>query len=124
MTNFEKCRWCKVNPGCEKNDFWKECEFRSLKFEKQDILERVRSEWEKIRLMREKVVAGAALEEVSEMFDKMHAVQIMMGVLEEEFGMKKKEVLDVLKVEKPSLIESVKLMAKIKMLQKSRGGKK
>jgi len=48
----------------------------------------------------------------------------MMGVLNTDFKMRQGTILRELKIERPGIVESVKLMAKLQKMKHERGGKK
>jgi len=125
VSEFIPCPWCGRNPGCENENFYEKCEFRNLKYEKEAIVGRARKEWSEIQnlrglLLKEKDAEVAKIIAVDVM-DKSNALQTMMVVLKEDFGMRLGEVTRAIGLERPSVIESVKLMAKLKKMQKERG---
>ena len=125
VSDFVPCSWCKRNPGCENEGFHEKCEFRTLKYEKEEIVKRARDEWiaiQKIKslLLKEKDAEVAKIMAV-DVLDKSNALQTMMAALREDFGMRLGEMTREIGLERPSIIESVKLMAKLKKMQKERG---
>jgi predicted small metal-binding protein len=125
---FEKCPWCQFNPGCEQSDFYKECEFRTLAFEKDEIFERLKFEWEETKRLRKIVEEEKDNEKAKDvarvLLDKMNAIQIMMTVLREEFKVPIERLLSDLKIERPGVLDSIRLMAKLKKLKSERGGRR
>jgi hypothetical protein len=128
MTNFQPCLWCKHNPGCENEDFQNQCEFKTLPFEKDAIMQRLKFEWSEIQRMRAELVNEQEREKAEKLarnvMDKSQAVQTMMGVLRVDFKMRQGIILRELKIERPGVVESVKLMAKLQKMKHERGGKK
>jgi len=128
MTDFQPCPWCKHNPGCENEDFQSKCEFKSLPYEKEAIMQRLKFEWSEIQRLRGVLVNEKEREEAEKLardvMDKSQAVQTMMGVLNTDFKMRQGTILRELKIERPGIVESVKLMAKLQKMKHERGGKK
>ena len=128
MTEFIFCPWCKYNPGCENENFHEQCEFRTLPFEKDAIMGRLKSEWVEIQRIRGELVNekdGMKAEKMArDVLDKSQAIQVMMGVLRNDFKMRQGTILREMKIERPGVVESVKLMAKLQKMKHERGGKK
>jgi hypothetical protein len=116
------------NPGCENEEFHKSCDFRELPYEKEAILVRLKFEWSEIQRIRVLLVNEKYREVAEKMardvMDKSQAVQVMMVALKEDFKMRQGEVLRELKIERPGVIESVKLMAKLQKMKRERGGQR
>jgi hypothetical protein len=127
MSEFVPCAWCKVNPGCENDNFHEKCEFRQLPYEKEAIVWRMKFEWGEVERLRKELLKGVKGEEgeklAREVLDKTGAVQIMMKALVEDFQMRRGEIKNVLGLETPSVIETVKLMAKLQKLKHERAGR-
>jgi len=110
----EKCPWCKFQPnGCGDD-----CDFKNLPFDKEAIIERMKSEMASIEKLRGEVERSD--EAINKVMDKAFGIGIMSKVLKDEFKVKQKEIRKILGNEM-SLFERTKLMAKLAMMKKNRG---
>lgn len=116
-----KCPWCKHNEaGCDEDN----CDFKSLKFDKESILKRIHEESVKINDIKRKIAAGNIRKEeaefaLRELLDISAGVQIMVRVLTDEFDVSESEIKK--RFEK-SDVSKLKLGLKLMSLKNSRGG--
>lgn len=126
MTN--ECRWCKYQQDevCPVPD---DCDFRSLKFEKGAIIARAKKEARKLAQIRAKIVRmtyqdeDSAVKAMGELMDLAKALEIMVLVLQTDFGMERFEVRKIIKEHRMSILEKAK-MASMMMNMNIRDKKK
>lgn len=112
------CPWCKFNKSsCDGVE--ETCDFKSLPYEKDAILARIKQEYEKVQELKK----GRTLESYKDIVDKVAGIQIMTERLKEDFGVEGDEVRKLSGVDELSTVNKLKLSAKLKVMQHSRGGK-
>jgi hypothetical protein len=117
----EICSWCKYRQtACDVEDAVS-CDFKSLDFEKEAILKRIRDEMVDV-MEKQKHIDTMSHKDIFEMMDKVTGVSIMIKVLKEEFKMTDDEIKSKAKIPALSLVAKVKLLAKIKMMERQRAG--
>jgi len=121
-----ECPWCKFNSyGCD-NDT---CDFRTLEFQKPDIIARMKSEMKIIDDVKTRLIEGddqPAEEEIAGMFDRVKALDIMSKALQTDFGMTEEEVkvqAGFDKKKKVKLGSKLRLIRKLSSMKKARGKK-
>jgi hypothetical protein len=122
-----ECAWCKFNPyGCD-NDT---CDFRTLEFQKIDILERMKSEVKIIDDVKSRLYAlgddQPSEEEIGGMFDRVKALDIMSKALQSDFGMTEEEVKVQAGFDKKKKIKmgsKLRLITKLAKMKRQRGKK-
>jgi hypothetical protein len=81
----------------------------------------MKTEKDLLEKMKEKLDVGDE-ELLRDLFDKLAGLTIMTNVLIEEFKMSKEEVRDAVGFKETSWADKLKLMTKVKLMQKKRGG--
>ena len=112
------CPWCKSNPGCPQTKGEK-CDFQDLKYEKQEILDRVSKEAEAaLDILQSKEINV----EVSFRggMDRLAAIKIMMDVLKTEFGISEEEVKKALP--KSNALSNLRMALALKRMRLKRLG--
>ena len=115
----DECKWCVYNGGaCKESErVRKACDFRTLPFEKDAIIARMREEKEFLaRVVKEK--SSATEDDLRIAMDKAAGMVIMSKVLMEKFGVKKEELQRELGSKELSWSERMKLALAVKMMQK------
>lgn len=123
------CPWCKYNNhGCDESD----CDFKTLPYEKDAILDRLTIERKKIDGVRKKFSEFKGKEltddlnrDLAWMLDVMKGMQIMVDRLVADFGMKNEEIQGLVgfNESKMSFVEKAKLMMKLRKMKELRRGK-
>lgn len=121
----KNCEWCKDNEyRCQSDEIVGTCDFRTLPRSKEAILNRLKSEKEFVDSVKDKVKREKNKEEVQslvgEVFDKVSGMAIMMNVLQNEFGMSESEVRKKIGLKEMKWAEKMKLIFKLKMMERSR----
>lgn len=122
-----RCPWCVYNRFRCGDDEEKTCDFKSLPMEKGLILQRLKKEVGWLNEVRSQIAKGnmdgpdveSLLREAS---DKNQGVQIMFGVLEEKFGMSRKEILSSVGMQEASMMDKIRLSVKLGVLKAARQG--
>jgi hypothetical protein len=121
LANNRCCEWSKYNGGCGEP-----CDFKSLPYEKDAILERIRKESDWLTTKKQSISLSSDVEVAEKLFleiaDKLKGIQIMVLRLQIDFGMTNKELREILKVKKDP-ISSMKLSLLLAK-QKFKRGKK
>lgn len=116
----ELCSWCKENNfACVDMDEGTTCDFISLKKEKKAILRRIQQEKEYLDSVKDVMSKGE--EEIARVvLDKVAGIQIMIGVLQREFDVDKKEILEALGEKELTALNKLKLYAHLRKMRKER----
>lgn len=109
-----KCKWCKYNPGCDDS-----CDFRSLKYDKDAIIDRMKEELDFVKALTKEIEKAENIDRIS---DKLYGVSIMSQSLREDFGVKDAEIGRIVG-SKMSIITKAKLASKLMKMKKERGKK-
>lgn len=124
------CKWCIHNPYAPHCDSDGNCDFKTLPYTKDAILERLKAETDMIKDAKKKLVDTPmdrlqviADDEVRRIVDATKGMQIMVDRLIADFGMTEKELKDTLEVQKDSFMTRAKMAAKLSSLKKARGKK-
>ena len=117
-----RCPWCAYNRFRCADEDEKVCDFKSLPMEKEAIVRRLKMEMEGIADMRKELVRGTVDDDAKQLMfreasDRAEGIQIMTGVLEEKFGVSKKQLLKELDVHDLSFTEKVRLSVKLATLK-------
>jgi hypothetical protein len=126
-----ECPWCHVVSVCPEKvgESGNPCSFRSLPFEKDDIIARIRQEMEvvnsdlvKLKSMNDEDFA----EMLAQCVDRVAGVKIMMKVLSDEFSMSHDELSKELSVTGGDVrfADRMALAMKIRKFKRERMGKK
>jgi len=123
------CPWCKVVPVCpEKSGGGEKCDFRDLVWDKDAIFERMKLEYEAVKVTRQRATSEKDPVQlnkiVAEMMDKSEGMKIMQEVLTKEFGVKPKEFKERLNLEDLSFSDKMKIFMKLQALKNKRRSKK
>lgn len=120
------CPWCKYNPyGC----VVEECDFKTLPYEKNAILKRLKKEKKKVDEMRAmikdadiKKLEPEVFEKVQDVLDLLKGMQIMVDRLVADFGMTTDEVYNVVGFgnDKMSWLDKAKIGIKLAKLRRMR----
>jgi len=129
----DTCSCCKYNPRCNKED----CDFKDLKYEKEEILLRLKKEKEHVDSLKEKVgdlnskgFDEDSVKNLMTILDIAKGMQIMIDRLCIDFGMTEKEIKDIVDLnkknenEKMSYIQRAKVALKMRKLLNARSKKK
>lgn len=112
------CHWSKYNGGCGDP-----CDFKTLPYEKEAILERMQTEAKWLKDQRESISAKMDVKMAESIFfqisDKIKGIQIMVERLKADFGMTDKELRSIMKT-KQDPIASAKLALALTKLQLKR----
>lgn len=116
---MEDCPWCGyTNHMCEGDAT---CDFRTLHVEKEAILQRMREEYPKFDVARRAAERERGkveqMQQLQVAMDKLFGLQTMAKMLDERFGVPPSVSLVQAGWEKPSLLERVKLLSKIRKLR-------
>ena len=126
----DACPWCKYNPyGCIPDD----CDFKTLPYEKEAILKRLREEKKNIDKIRDKALdvdlknaTPETMKDMQSMVDISKGMQIMVDRLVADFGMKNDEIYVAVGFDKSKMswANKMKLTMKLmRMKEKRKGGK-
>jgi hypothetical protein len=103
------------------------CDFKTLPMEKEAIVDRVKEELEKIKVLKSRGEKAVAVEEVEtlmrEVYDRMEGVKIMVMTLKDDFNMDSKEMMQAFELKGMSVFDSIRLAMKVKHMEKVRGVK-
>ena len=113
----DDCSWCRFKP-VGANPCAKDCDFMTLAFDKDSIVERVKSEIVIINNLKKDVEKDIKV--MDEVMDRAFGLSVMTRALKEDFDMSSKDLRKVLGAEM-NVYERTKLMAKMAMLKKNRG---
>jgi len=118
------CKWCKRNNGaCNTKELVKDCDFRTLPYERNAIIVRAKKELETVKQIREKLKdekdAGVIQSMVVDASDRVAGIRIMLDALQEDFGVKDPE--GVVGMPKVGMLDAMKLAIKLKQMEKTRG---
>lgn len=113
------CGWCKYNDHrCTSEDVVATCDFRTLALTKEAVVARIKQEKEFLdSLKQEKATEEVAMRAV----DILSGINIMVKYLEEEHHMKADEIMKDIGMPEMSWASKMKLVMKMKALQKQRG---
>lgn len=122
-----ECPWCKLNNfGCD-NDT---CDFRTLEFQKAEILERMKSEVKIVEGVKSRLYAlgddQPSEKEIAGMFDRVKGLDIMSKALQSDFGMTEDEVkvqAGFDKKKKVKMGSKLRLVTKLARMKRRRGKK-
>jgi hypothetical protein len=108
---MKDCPWCEYNPKCDRD---KTCDFRSLKMQKKDILERIKFEKTfvdkaKETLLKDRQHMKIAQKDIAELMDKLAGISIMTKVLQEKFKMTEEQVREECGFKALSLLQKARL---------------
>jgi glutaredoxin len=120
------CPWCKFNPQCDKAD---SCDFRSLPYEKDAIIERVKKENAEVEKIKSHVLQDREQYKVQEKmlrdaFDKMAGVKIMCDRLEADFKMTELQIREACGLKSLTLLQKAKLVMIAQQFKMNRGSKR
>lgn len=122
MSTNGECHWCKHNPySCDKTN----CDFKSLAFNKEAILIRLKEESKKINTYKQQIVSGKMTQEEGEkifadILDVIEGIKIMSAVAQKEFGATEDELKAAME---KSEVSKVSLAMKALQMKRNRGGK-
>jgi hypothetical protein len=124
MVKPKACPWCKYNPKCGKHE---DCDFRTLPMKKEAIITRIKEEVEWINEAKRKVVLSKTLSAnvrtlLFGIFDRMKGLDLMVKILQVDFGMSEEEVKVYFKKESLTSYQKLKFMRMVAMGM-ARGGK-
>jgi hypothetical protein len=112
------CPWCKFNKSsCQGVEA--SCDFKSLPYEKGAIVMRIKQEYGKIQELKK----SPNPDTLRDVVDKIAGIQVMSERLREDFGMAGQDIRREAGIEELGTIEKLKLGYKLKLMQRSRGGK-
>jgi len=114
------CPWCAFNPLCDKAD---SCDFRSLKYEKEAILERVKSELVEVDRLKKGVLKSDDDERLIMLrsaMDRLAGVNIMSARLKVDFGMTDEGLRVACEMKEMNFMQKMKLAILLKKMQMSR----
>lgn len=125
------CEWEEFNKyGCDP----KNCDFKTLPFEKKAILERIKQEKIQINSIKEEIIAAqksnlplVSDNKISDMADKIKGIEIMTEALREKFSMSVDEIKQGVGVKELTLSERIALkinLRKVLMAKRKNRGKK
>jgi len=101
----------------------KDCDFRTLPYERNAIIVRAKKELETVKQIREKLKdekdAGVIQSMVVDASDRVAGIRIMLDALQEDFGVKDPE--GVVGMPKVGMLDAMKLAIKLKQMEKTRG---
>ena len=117
-----RCVWCKHNEyRCRSNSVEATCDFRTLPLQKEAILHRMKKEKELLDKMKRNI-DKADVAVLRDLFDKAAGLAIMKSVLISELHMTDEEVRKAVGLKDDRWAEKMKLLLKVKHMQKQRGG--
>lgn len=123
-----KCVWCsKLNNPCGKTASQKaHCDFRTLEYTKEAILQRLRNESNKVKLIRGELIKTdlkpiAMRKKFAEMLDLVMGMQLMAGALKKDFSMTDDQIKAEIIIEPITTMQKMKLLM---MAQKAKNGGK
>jgi hypothetical protein len=118
----DACPWCQYNNHqCTTAELKKNCDFRTLAYNEDAIIERMQQEMIHLKADQTALKSRASEEGVRLMLDRVAGMQIMMSRLQEDFGMSEEEIRKKVGWEKKSTVEKAKVAAMLGMLKKTRG---
>ena len=97
------------------------CDFRMLKYEKEDILRRIQKEVSAIDDMKEKILRTGDVGLVVGMMDKAKGIDIMSQRLVADFGMTYGQIKETMPSRKFSLADKARLAMAIREWGRERG---
>jgi hypothetical protein len=118
------CPWCSYRHAPCTDEERKKCDFKTLKMDRDAIVERVKKESRVVQRVVAKVKKNGSTDdrEVFEAMDRLSGILIMIRVLKERFGMVECEIRKEANLPELSWAEKLQLILKLKSMQKARGG--
>ena len=122
-TKDAKCPWCQYLPQGKCTA--KECDFKSLPYEKEAILKRLSQEADAVAYVRDEIARSDDFnaDEFEKIMDISFGMQIMVTRLKADFGMQDEEIKKYIGVKKMSMWQKAKLAAKMQQMKGLRGRK-
>lgn len=124
------CPWCAFNKrGCGDK---LTCDFRTLKYEKQAILDRMKEERKRIETFKDTMIGVVFGDEkdaekmMNDVVDITVALGIMVERLKEDFGMNESEIFKEVKYSEGAVdvwVKKAKLVSALSRMKRRRGGK-
>lgn len=120
----EFCAWCKHNPfNCEGVET--ACDFRTLPYDKDAIMNRLQEEYVKYSADRKKLVDGKDLKEqmqvANDVVDRARGMQIMVDRLNKDFGVPLEQIKKEVGFEPVRFVDRVKLATMAATMKRTRG---
>lgn len=128
----DNCPWCAYKflevHKCLTGEQVRTCDFRSLKMEKQAILERSKKEAKIIMGARSKLRSVSSSQEMEQVLrdvlDRAEGLKVMIRVLMEKFGMDEKDIKEHIGYKEPSVMERASIAVQTKLMERMRRQRK